>query len=88
MEKIQDENKNLKLKTERLYRQLQRKKKKNSIISSRTTSLSSSSTLGSTSESSSFQNQGEETFGAKTVWNYFEARDGKGPCDGIGGTSK
>ena len=30
----------------------------------------------------------EETFGAKAVWNYFEAGHGKGPCDGIGGTSK
>ena len=44
MEKLQHENKNLKCKTERLYKQLQRKKKKNSTISSRTTSLSVSST--------------------------------------------
>ena len=40
VEKLQDENKNLKRKTERLYKQLQRKKKKNLTISSRATSLS------------------------------------------------
>ena len=39
VEKLQHENKNLKRKTERLYKQLQRKKTKNSTISSRTTSL-------------------------------------------------
>ena len=52
VEKLQDENKNLKRKTERLYKQLQRKKKKNSTIPSRTTSLSASSTSESTSKSS------------------------------------
>ena len=33
-------------------------------------------------------NRHEETFDAKAVWNYFEAGHGKGPCNGIGGTSK
>ena len=82
MEKLQDENKNLKRKTERLYKQLQRKKKKNSTIFSRTTSLSASSTSESTSESSSFQNQSEATTPRTKV--DAEIR----PCDGIGGTSK
>ena len=82
MEKLQDENKNLKHKTEKLYKQLQRKKKKNSTISSRTTSLSASSTSGSTSESSSFQNQSEATTPGSKV--DAEIR----PCDGTGGTSK
>ena len=61
MEKLQDENKNLKRNTERLCKQLQRKKKNNLTISSKTTSLSASSTSGSTSKSSSFQNQSEAT---------------------------
>jgi hypothetical protein len=26
--------------------------------------------------------------GIPAVWNYFETGYGKGPCDGIGGTSK
>ena len=61
VEQLQDENKNLKCKTERLCKQLQRKKTKNSTIPSRTTSLSALSTSGSTSKSSSFQNQSEAT---------------------------
>ena len=61
VQKLQDENKNLKCKTERLYKQLQRKKTKNSTIPSRTTSLSALSTSGPTSKSSSFQNQSEAT---------------------------
>ena len=59
VEKLQDENKKLKRKTERLYKQLQRKKKKNLTTSFRTTTLSASSISGSTSESSSFQSQSE-----------------------------
>ena len=82
MEKLHDENENLKRKTERLFKQLQRKKKKNSTISSRITSLSASSTSGSTSESSSFQNQSEATTPRSNV--AAEIR----PCDGTGGTSK
>ena len=27
-------------------------------------------------------------FGMSATWNYFEAGHGKGPCDGVGGTSK
>ncbi|XP_071164971.1 uncharacterized protein [Mytilus edulis] len=27
-------------------------------------------------------------FGVNAIWNYFETGHGKGPCDGIGGTSK
>lgn len=27
-------------------------------------------------------------FGVNAVWNFFESGHGKGPCDGIGGTSK
>ena len=61
VEKLQDENKKLKRKTERLYKQLQRKKKKNSTTSFRTTTLSASSISGSTSESPSFQSQSEAT---------------------------
>ena len=30
----------------------------------------------------------EETAGIKACWNYFEAGHGKGPCDGLGGTTK
>jgi hypothetical protein len=30
----------------------------------------------------------ETIFGASAVWNFFESGHGKGPCDGIGGTSK
>lgn len=30
----------------------------------------------------------EEMYGCKAVWNYFEAGHGKGPCDGLGGTTK
>ena len=82
VEKLQDENKNLKRKTGRLYKQLQRKKKKNSTISSRTTSLSASSVSGSTSESSSFQNQSEATTPRSKVDAEII------PFDSIGGTSK
>ena len=82
MEQLQDENKNLQCKSERLYKQLQKKKKNNSTMSSRTTSLSASSTSGSTSDSSSFQYQSEAT----TPRSKVDAEIG--PCDGIGGTSK
>ena len=82
VEKLQDENKNLKRKPERLYKQLQRKKKKNSSMSSRTTSLSASSASGFTSESSSFQNHSEAT----TPRSKADAEIR--PCDGVGGTSK
>lgn len=27
-------------------------------------------------------------YGMKAIWNYFEAGHGKGPCDGLGGTTK
>ena len=30
----------------------------------------------------------EELFGISAAWNYFEAGHGKGPCDGVGGTTK
>ena len=30
----------------------------------------------------------ESLFGMKAIWNYFEAGHGKGPCDGIGGSTK
>lgn len=30
----------------------------------------------------------ENIFGVTAVWNFFESGHGKGPCDGIGGTSK
>ncbi|XP_069109647.1 uncharacterized protein [Argopecten irradians] len=30
----------------------------------------------------------EQLFGMKARWNYFEAGHGKGPCDGLGGTTK
>lgn len=30
----------------------------------------------------------EEMYGCRAVWNYFEAGHGKGPCDGLGGTTK
>ena len=30
----------------------------------------------------------EKLFGMKAIWNYFEAGHGKGPCDGIGGSTK
>lgn len=30
----------------------------------------------------------ESLFGLKAIWNYFEAGHGKGPCDGIGGSTK
>ena len=30
----------------------------------------------------------KETFGAAASWHYLEAGHGKGPCDGVGGTSK
>lgn len=30
----------------------------------------------------------EEIYGCRAVWNYFEAGHGKGPCDGLGGTTK
>lgn len=29
-----------------------------------------------------------ETYGCNARWNYFESGHGKGPCDGLGGTSK
>ena len=29
-----------------------------------------------------------DTYGCHTRWNYFESGHGKGPCDGLGGTSK
>lgn len=30
----------------------------------------------------------ETIYGMKAIWNYFEAGHGKGPCDGLGGTTK
>ena len=30
----------------------------------------------------------EEKYQCKAIWNYFEAGHGKGPCDGLGGTTK
>lgn len=30
----------------------------------------------------------KEIFGVQARWNYFEAGHGKGPCDGLGGTTK
>ena len=30
----------------------------------------------------------KKLFGMSATWNYFEAGHGKGPCDGVGGTSK
>ena len=30
----------------------------------------------------------KQIFGIRAVWNYFEAGHGKGPCDGLGGTTK
>lgn len=30
----------------------------------------------------------QELYGVTAVWNYFEAGHGKGPCDGLGGTTK
>ena len=30
----------------------------------------------------------ENIFGVPAIWNYFESGHGKGPCDGVGGTSK
>lgn len=30
----------------------------------------------------------KETYGCNATWNYFEAGHGKGPCDGVGGTTK
>lgn len=30
----------------------------------------------------------ESIYGMKAIWNYFEAGYGKGPCDGLGGTTK
>jgi len=30
----------------------------------------------------------KELFGVPATWNYFEAGHGKGPCDGLGGTSE
>ena len=30
----------------------------------------------------------QEMFGVRATWNYFEAGHGKGPCDGIGGSTK
>ena len=30
----------------------------------------------------------EEEIGVKAAWHYLEAGHGKGPCDGVGGTSK
>lgn len=30
----------------------------------------------------------QETFGIDAKWNYFEAGHGKGPCDGLGGSTK
>jgi hypothetical protein len=29
-----------------------------------------------------------DTFGCHVRWNYFDSGHGKGPCDGLGGTSK
>ena len=29
-----------------------------------------------------------DIYGVRAVWNYFEAGHGKGPCDGLGGTTK
>lgn len=30
----------------------------------------------------------ETIYGMKAIWNYFKAGHGKGPCDGLGGTTK
>ena len=30
----------------------------------------------------------EELYSCQAIWNYFEAGHGKGPCDGLGGTTK
>lgn len=30
----------------------------------------------------------QETFGIDAKWNFFEAGHGKGPCDGLGGSTK